>query len=191
MQRYLIRRRRDVTRWRRYRRWLKVLVEIYLPLNKSQQNSFRSAVQYFFSLNSKYGQTIVEVVLSDACNFNLMYTAMEVAVEQSSIFTSLCRQGTEIFHDNVEKVFADFVYPLRQNRRYIWVKTSKWSSKVSETGAVLQEAVQKGILNWNWNRKKKKIPRQELNLQDYCALASSEKQVDCWLIRVRISPESA
>ena len=25
----------------------------------------------------------------------------------------------------------------------------------SETGAVLQEAVQKGILNWNWNRKKK------------------------------------
>ena len=110
MQRYLIRRRRDVTRWRRYRRWLKVLVEIYLPLYKSQQNSFRSAVQYFFSLNSKYGQTIVEVVLSEACNFNLMYTAMEVAVEQNSIFTSLCRQGTEIFHENVEKVFSDFVY---------------------------------------------------------------------------------
>ena len=37
-------------------------------------------------------KTIVEVVLSEACNFNLMYTVMEVhvAVEQSGIFKNLC-----------------------------------------------------------------------------------------------------
>ena len=74
-------------------------------------------------------KTIVKLVLSEASNFDLMYTVMEVAVEHSGIFTSLCRQGTEIFHDDVEKVLSDFVYPLRQNRRFIWVKTSKWSSK--------------------------------------------------------------
>ena len=39
-------------------------------------------------------KTIVELVLSEACNFNLMYTVMEVAVEQSGIFKNLCRQGT-------------------------------------------------------------------------------------------------
>lgn len=48
-------------------------------------------------------KTIVELVLSEASNFDLMYTATEVAVEQSSIFTNLCRQGTEMLHDNVEK----------------------------------------------------------------------------------------
>ena len=36
-------------------------------------------------------KTVVELVLSEASNFDLMYTAMEVAVEQSSIFTNLCR----------------------------------------------------------------------------------------------------
>ena len=34
-------------------------------------------------------KTIVELVLSEASNFDLMYTAMERAVEQSSIFTNL------------------------------------------------------------------------------------------------------
>ena len=58
---------------------------------------------------------IVELVLSEASNFDLMYTATEVAVEQSSIFTNLCRQGTEMLYDNVEKVFSNFVYPLHQN----------------------------------------------------------------------------
>ena len=64
-------------------------------------------------------KTIVKLVLSEASNFDLMYTVMEVAVEHSGIFTSLCRKGTEIFHDDVEKVLSDFVYPLRQNRRFI------------------------------------------------------------------------
>ena len=53
----------------------------------------------------------------------------------------------------------------------------------SETGPVLQEAVQKGILKSNKKKKKR--------LQDFFALAPCDKQVDCWLIRARISPESA
>ena len=130
-------------------------------------------------------KTIVKLVLSEASNFDLMYTVMEVAVEHSGIFTSLCRQGTEIFHDDVEKVLSDFVYPLRQNRRFIWVKTSKWSSKyfLWNRTCHLQEAVQKGILKSNKKKKKR--------LQDFFALAPCDKQVDCWLIRARISPESA
>ena len=60
-------------------------------------------------------KTIVELVLSEASNFDLMYTATEVAVEQSRVFTNLCRQGTGMLHDNVEKVFSNFVYPLHQN----------------------------------------------------------------------------
>ena len=60
-------------------------------------------------------KTIVELVLSEACNFNLMYTVMEVAVKQTGIFTNLCRQGTEMLHDSVGKVFSNFVYPLHQN----------------------------------------------------------------------------
>ena len=43
-------------------------------------------------------KTIVELVLSEACNFNLMYTVMEVAVEQSGIFKNLCLCWKGIFN---------------------------------------------------------------------------------------------
>ena len=74
-------------------------------------------------------KTIVKLVLSEASNFDLMYTVMEVAVEHSGIFTSLCRQGTETFHDDVEKVLSDFVYPLRQNKMVIKVLINYLNSK--------------------------------------------------------------
>ena len=129
--------------------------------------------------------------MSEACNFNLMYTAMEVAVEQSSIFTSLCRQGTEIFHDNVEKVFSDFVYHYCRTEGIFELKPQNGRQKYFLRN---RSCIARGGSERYFNLKlesKKKIPRQELRLQDFCAQASSEKQVDCWLIRARISPESA
>ena len=64
-------------------------------------------------------KTIVKLVLSEASNFDLMYTVMEVAVEHRGIFTSLCRQGTEIFHDDVEKVLSDFVLTTPEQKVYL------------------------------------------------------------------------
>ena len=109
-------------------------------------------------------KTIVKLVLSEASNFDLMYTVMEVAVEHSGIFTSLCRQGTEIFHDDVEIVLSDFVYYARTEGLFELKPQNGHQSIFSETGPVLQEAVQKGILT---------------SKKDFFALAPSDKQVDC------------